>query len=330
MEKRARRAITKISILILVILLISVTFQQYFQYAQERSGLENSITLTQKYLEQARVLEANPEKFIGEIEKLEKQCKELHLLVPPVMDVEGFQDQFSNLAKSVGVDVCFKDSEIRHHDFYKEARLSVTLSGNREGVTLLIHKQYEQPRIAAAERVYREVDDRFCLDLTIYSLKESRQKGAYHETSIEKRFCPTFESELWMWPFTRMITAFENKYETVCGEVMKNMEALCSIDKLKDKMRYVQADLKVTKQLTEYCVPKLSETLGELYKDLEDFPGALHYFSWLLEHREKELGKDHPEVAAVMEKMATCYKGMGKNDKAEWLEKRIRQIRSKQ
>ena len=91
----------------------------------------------------------------------------------------------------------------------------------------------------------------------------------------------------------------------------------------------MEASLKVLKELVKYCVPKLSESLGEFNQDLEDFPRALHYFSWLLDHKEKNLGKNHPEVAAVLEKMAMCYRGMGKKDEAENLEKRIRQIRSK-
>ena len=62
MEKRARRSIFKILILILAILLIGITIQQYFRYTQERSRLESSINRMRKYLIRARNLEANSEK----------------------------------------------------------------------------------------------------------------------------------------------------------------------------------------------------------------------------------------------------------------------------
>jgi len=125
------------------------------------------------------------------------------------------------------------------------------------------------------------------------------------------------------------IIAIQNKYETLCGEVLEHNETLCSIYKLEDRIRYVEACLKILKELMKYCVLKLSESLAELNKDMGDFTLALGYFKRLLEIREEYFGKNHPEVAIVLEKMAMCYKGMGKKDEAEKLEKRARQIRTK-
>ena len=45
---------------------------------------------------------------------------------------------------------------------------------------------------------------------------------------------------------------------------------------------------------------------------------------------EKALGKDHPNVANVLENMAKCSKEMGKKDEAEKLEARAKKIRSNQ
>lgn len=329
MEKRLRRSILKISIFIVVILLISIYIQQYFRYVHERTKLENSIAHVQKYLSRARICEANPDKLSRQMEIAEGQSKQLNLVVPPVLDVKAFKNQFSSLAKSLDVDVSFKGAEIRRLDFHNEAKLSMKLSGNRKAVIFLIHKQYDEPRLTAVERLFREAENRFHLDLTIYSFNTSKEKDKHKEISIESKLCPEFKSQVWLWPFEMKIIAIQNKYKTLCGEVLEHTETLCSIYKLEDRIRYVKAGLEVLKELMKYCAPKLSESLAELNKDLEDFPRALYYFSWLLDLREKDLGKNHPEVAAVLEKMAICYRGMGKKDEAEKLEKRVRQIRSK-
>ena len=329
MEKRSRRWILKISIFIVVILLIGIYIQQYFQYVYERTELENSITRVQKHLARARVHEANPDKLRRQMEEIEDDYKKLHRVLPPVLDVKGFKNQFSSLAKSLDVDVSFKGAEIRRLDFYNKAKLSMKLSGNREAVIFLIHKQHDEPRVTAVEKLFREVETRFHLDLTIYSFNDSKEKGNHKEISIEKRLCPDFESHVWLWPFKGRITRIHYQFVNLCKETQKHAETLFSIYKLQDRISYVEAGLKVLKELVKYCVPKLSESLGEFNQDLEDFPRALHYFSWLLDHKEKNLGKNHPEVAAVLEKMAMCYRGMGKKDEAENLEKRIRQIRSK-
>jgi hypothetical protein len=42
---------------------------------------------------------------------------------------------------------------------------------------------------------------------------------------------------------------------------------------------------------------------------------------------EKALGKDHPNVATVLENMAECFRNMGKKDEAERLEARAQKIR---
>jgi tetratricopeptide (TPR) repeat protein len=330
MEKRSRRSVFKISIFIVAILLIGIYIQQYFRYDHERTKLENSITLVQKHLARARVYEANPEKLRRQMEEIEDDYKKLNRMLPPVLDVEGFQNQFSSLAKSLDVAVSFKGTEIRRLDFYNEATLSMKLSGNREAVIFLMHKQHEQPRVTAIEKLFREVENKFHLDLTIYSINgSSKEKSEHQEISVEKRLCPEFKSQAWLWPFKGRITRIHYQFVNLCKETQKHTETLCLIDKLKDRIRYVEAGLKVLKELEKYCVPKLSESLGELNQVLGDFPRALHYFSWLLDHREENLGKNHPEVADVLEKMAICYRGMGKKDEAEELEKRARQIHSK-
>jgi lipopolysaccharide biosynthesis regulator YciM len=43
---------------------------------------------------------------------------------------------------------------------------------------------------------------------------------------------------------------------------------------------------------------------------------------------EKVLGKNHPYVATVLEKMANCSREMGKKDETEELEARAKKIRS--
>ena len=329
MEKRSRKSILKISIFIVVILLIGIYIQQYLMYIREYNKLENSITRVQIDLARARIGEANPDKFSSEIAWAEKQFSELDLMLPSSLGVDGFKNQFSSLAKSLDVDVSFKGAKIQRLDFHNEAKLSMKLSGNRKAVIFLIHKQYDEPRLTAVERLFREAENRFHLDLTIYSFNTSKEKDKHKEISIESKLCPEFKSQVWLWPFEMKIIAIQNKYKTLCGEVLEHTETLCSIYKLEDRIRYVKAGLEVLKELMKYCAPKLSESLAELNKDLEDFPRALYYFSWLLDLREKDLGKNHPEVAAVLEKMAICYRGMGKKDEAEKLEKRVRQIRSK-
>jgi tetratricopeptide (TPR) repeat protein len=250
-------------------------------------------------------------------------------MLPPVLDVKGFKEQFSSLARSFDIAVSFKGTEIQRHDFHNEAKLSMKLLGNREAVILLIHKQYEEPRVTTVERLFREAENRFHLDLTIYSFNDSKEKGKHKEIGIEKRLCPEFKSHVWLWPFKGKITRINFKFVNLCKETQEHTETLCSIYKLEDRIRYVKVGLEVLKELVRYSVPKLSETLGGLNQDLGDFPRALYYFSWLLDQREKNLGKNHPEVADVLEKMAMCYRGMGEKDKAEKLEKRVRQIRSK-
>ena len=329
MERQSRRSIFKISVFIVAILIIGIYIQQYFRYDHERAKLENSITRVQKYLAQARIYKANPEKLSRMKEEAREDFAKLNIVVPSALGVERFKNQFSNLAKSLNVAVSFKGTEIRRLDFYNEAKLSMKLSGNREDIIFLIHKQYDEPRLTAVERLFREVENRFHLDLTIYSFNGSKGKSEHKEKSVEKRLCPKFKSQVWLWPFKGRITRIHYQFVNLCKETQKHTETLCSIDKLKERIRHVEAGLKVLKELVKYCVPKLSESLGEFNQDLEDFPRALHYFSWLLDHKEKNLGKNHPEVAAVLEKMAMCYRGMGKKDEAENLEKRIRQIRSK-
>jgi len=329
MEKRSRRWILKISIFIVVILLIGIYIQQYFLYDYERTELENSIDSVQKYLRLARIYKANPEKLSRMKEGAREDFAKLNIVLPSALGVERFQNQFSSLAKSLNVAVSFKGTEIRRLAFYNEAKLSMKLSGNRETVIFLIHKQYDELRLTAFERLFREVENRFHLDLTIYSFNGSKEKSKYKEISVEKRLCPEFKSHVWLWPFKGRITRIHYQFVNLCKETQKHAETLFSIYKLKDRIRYVEAGLKVLKELVKYCVPKLSETLGEFNQDLEDFPRALHYFSWLLDHREKNLGKTHPEVTELLEKMAMCYRGMGKKDEAEKLEKRVRQIRSK-
>jgi len=262
-------------------------------------------------------------------EEAREDFAKLNIVVPSALGVERFKNQFSNLAKSLNVAISFKGTEIRRLDFYNEATLSMKLSGNRKAIIFLIHKQYDEPRLTAVERLFREVENRFHLDLTIYSFNSSKGKSEHQEKSVEKRLCPEFKSQVWLWPFKGRITRIHYQFVNLCKETQKHTETLCSIDKLKERIRHVEAGLKVLKELVKYCVPKLSESLGEFNQDLEDFPRALYYFSWLLDHKEKNLGKNHPEVAAVLEKMAMCYRGMGKKDEAEKLEKRVRQIPSK-
>jgi len=329
MERQSRRSIFKISVFIVAILIIGIYIQQYFRYDHERAKLENSITRVQKYLAQARIYEANPEKLSRMKEEAREDFAKLNIVLPSALGVEHFKNQFSSLAKSLNVDVSFKGTEIRRLDFYNEATLSMKLSGNREAVIFLMHRQHEGPRLTAVERLFREVENKFHLDLTIYSFNGSKEKSEHQDISVEKRLCPEFKSQVWLWPFKGKITRIHYQFVNLCKETQKHTETLCSIDKLKERIKYVEAGLKVLKELVKYCVPKLSESLGEFNQDLGDFPRALHYFSWLLDHREENLGKNHPDVAAVLEKMAMCYRGMGKKDEAEELDKRVKQIHLK-
>ena len=203
----------------------------------------------------------------------------LNIVLPSALGVERFKNQFSNLAKSLDVAVSFKGTEIRRLDFYNEAKLSMKLSGNREAVIFLMHKQEVKPRVTAIEQLFREVENKFHLDLTIYSFNgSSQEKNEHQETSVEKRLCPEFKSQVWLWPFKGKITRIHYKFVNLCKETQKHTETLCSIYKLKERIRYMKAGLQVLKELEKYCVPKLSGSLGELHQDLGDFPRALHYF----------------------------------------------------
>jgi tetratricopeptide (TPR) repeat protein len=66
-----------------------------------------------------------------------------------------------------------------------------------------------------------------------------------------------------------------------------------------------------------------------LYKAQGKYAEAEPLHKRALKIREKALGPEHPEVAAVCENMAELCRQIGKEDEAKKFEARARKIRSK-
>jgi tetratricopeptide (TPR) repeat protein len=69
--------------------------------------------------------------------------------------------------------------------------------------------------------------------------------------------------------------------------------------------------------------------LAILYYEQGKYVEAELLYKRALAISEKALGKDHPEVATVLENMAVLYEKIWKKDKAKELAERVKKIRSK-
>ena len=68
--------------------------------------------------------------------------------------------------------------------------------------------------------------------------------------------------------------------------------------------------------------------LAELYRKQGQYAKVAPLYKRALAINEQIHGKDHPEVARVLEHYASVLRELGKNKKAEALEKRAKTIRS--
>ena len=70
--------------------------------------------------------------------------------------------------------------------------------------------------------------------------------------------------------------------------------------------------------------------LASLYRAQGKYAEAEPLFKRSLKIWEKALGKDHPEVASVLDNMAELCRQAGEEDEADKLEARAKKIRSNQ
>ena len=72
------------------------------------------------------------------------------------------------------------------------------------------------------------------------------------------------------------------------------------------------------------------DTLAALYYAMGRYAEAEPLLHRSLEIREKQLGRDHPDVAASLNGLAALYQAMGRYAEAEPLSRRSLEVREKQ
>jgi hypothetical protein len=248
---RSARSLLTIVVSILVAILIITTLQQYTVYYHERRELSATIANVRKKIKMAE--KHKPEKIFERLKKIDLQMSLSNQIMPSTMDAEAFLDYFSILANSLGVEVHDTHIVVSSKEFYIEAVLTMSLYGDKKAIRALIEKQIQKLR-QTSWRLFRGADNKFPLELTIYSFKYPMKHRKGNELSIEKKLCLGFKSRVWMWPFKGIIKTMYQELEKMCHEVRGHSETLKLLEEGNRKVDQIETKLKVIKELEKHIL----------------------------------------------------------------------------
>lgn len=250
----ARRRLLKVSAFIAGGILVVICALQYTVYLREREKLTMAIRQVRHELSRIQALQRQSDRLMDAVKGVEQRLSELRLQVPATLDIEGFLDHLSALASRFKVKVQESHAETSSHDFYDEAKLSLTLVGDDRAVRALLEELGEGARLTRYE-VLDYADNEYDVNLWIFCVLQPEEEPV----QLHMQTCAESNSQVWLWPFERRIREMSQELKGLCEVLQGERESIQPTMELIKKLRLVRFMEAVVSRLAEAELPSPNE-----------------------------------------------------------------------
>jgi hypothetical protein len=251
MDSQARRRLLKVSAFIAGAVLVGICALQYLVYLREREDLTMAIRQVRHELSRIRSVQRQSDRLVEAVKSVEEHLCELRLQVPANLDVEGFLGHVTALAGRFKVKVQESHAEFSSHDFYDQAKLSLTLAGDVEAVMALLEELRAGDRLTRYEVL--DCADRKCdVNLWIFSIPQPKEE---EPAALHMKTYAQSNSQVWLWPFVRWIEEMSQELEGLHEELQWESKTVQPTMELMRKLRLARFMEEVVSHLGEAGTP---------------------------------------------------------------------------
>jgi hypothetical protein len=241
----------KVSAFIAGAILVGICALQYAVYLRESKDLTMAIDQVRHELSRIRALERESDRLMQAIKSVEEHLCELCIQVPATLDVQGFLSQLTALAGRFKVKVQESHAESSSHDFYDQAKLSLTLVGDVEGVGAFLEELSAGDRLTRYE-VLDCANQECNVNLYIFSVPQPEEE---EPAALHMKTCAESDSQVWLWPFEPWIRAMSQEFQGLCEELQGESESIQPTRALMRQLRLARFMEEVVSHLAEAELP---------------------------------------------------------------------------
>jgi Tfp pilus assembly protein PilO len=226
-----------------IVMIAAVWVPQWLAYeeASQRLRIEQDV-----YRKERRALEITTsklEEFEKEVRLVDAKLDRLALILPPTMDVDGFVAGYRPLCEKFG----FKITEVtpareESRDFYGEAKVRLTLSGDPKRLPELRKATFLLPRLVLWKETLGSGPPAIELSMFSWVVPSDASRR-------DRRPCAERREANVIWPFARRLGALLEDTERLCADMARFDPIRKQVDAFQRKKKVLEDKVAIIEKL---------------------------------------------------------------------------------
>ena len=206
-------------LLLVVVVILGVAWQQYHSFNQQRLHLVRAMETLQPHKKVLQTVFYERETFRQQLQLAEKRYAQLRTLIPVEEQTCEFQGGVNNLASKYGLKILAQKHSVISKSFYREIHCAYTLEGRLSDAQKLIAQIGKSPRLLSIGKIEPTDEKHNEVTITMYTM------AAGEEPVVPATTCEAPPGDDIIVPdFKQRLDAVYSEYQTVCQFVADNAD----------------------------------------------------------------------------------------------------------